>query len=134
MSQRGRFAVTLAHLPTMAGAELGVTAWRAVGPHAVADAHYSVLALLGGLWPELLDVTDAVVAVNYGLDSVRFEAKAEPGSRVRLRARIRSTTPIESGTRLVVEQVIELDGSPQPALVAVSLYDFRGAALGPVAW
>ena len=128
MSDRAQFVVALAALPGMGGAELGVTEWREVGMQVVADAEYSVLALVGGLWSELFDVADAVVKVNYGLDSVRFVTAAPPGSRVRIRARIRSTSPIESGTRLVVEQVVELEGSERPALVAVSLYDFRGTS------
>ena len=126
MKDRAPFVVALADLPGMDGVELGATEWREVTTPVVADAEYSVLALVGGLWADLFDVTDAVVKVNYGLDSVRFITAAPPGSRVRIRARIRSTALIESGSRLVVEQVVELEGSEQPTLVAVSVYDFRG--------
>lgn len=145
----------LSEVPGLVGSDLGTTSWRILGqedfdafggltgdrqwihndPSSAAEgpfggtiAHgFLTLALVGGLWGELFSISDAVVAVHYGLDRVRFPAPVPAGSRVRLRATLRQAVPIEHGLRLHVDQVVELDGSERPAVTARGLYDFRAA-------
>jgi acyl dehydratase len=122
-----RLTVRLAELAGLVGTELGVTDWWRVDSLVAADAQYSTLALVGGMWEQLFDVSDAAVKVNYGLDRVRFAACVSLGDRVRMRARLVGLSPIALGVRLHVEQSIELDGSDLPALTALSIYEFRAS-------
>ena len=119
--------VTMAELTELVGTELGVTEWWRVDALTADDAEYSALALVGGLWGKLFDVSDAAVKVNYGLDSVRFAAPISRGDRVRMRAHLDELAPIDLGARLSVEQSLELDGSDIPALTARSIYEFRAS-------
>lgn len=151
---------SLAELPALVGADLGVTAWRtltqaefdifgdltgdrqwihndpaaaASGPFGATIAHgFLTLALVGGLWAELFSVRDAAISVHYGLEHVRFPAPVPSRSRVRLHATLRQTVPLERGLRLHVDQTVELEGSERPAVVARGIYDFRAALLPPV--
>jgi acyl dehydratase len=60
--------------------------------------------------------------VNHGLNKVRFPAPVPVGSRLRLAARVAAVTDIPGGAELVLEAVIELEGSPKPACVAEVVY------------
>lgn len=56
--------------------------------------------------------------LNYGSDRVRYTAQVPVGSRVRLRQAVKAAEVLASGTRVVTECVIELEGSERPAVVA----------------
>jgi acyl dehydratase len=146
----------LAELPALVGQELGVSDWRTItqadidvfadltedhqwihvdldaavhGPFGATIAHgYLTLALIGGFWTDVLDVPDAPLKVNYGMDRVRFVSPVRAGARVRMRSRLDELLPLADGWRLVVDQTLELEGSDRPALVARCLYDFRRGA------
>lgn len=65
------------------------------------------------------------MAINYGLDRVRFLSPVKVGSAVRLRAKIDAVTEKAPGRLLVASEVtIEIRGKEQPALVARSLILF----------
>lgn len=98
------------------------------GPFGAPIAHgYLTLSLIGGWWGHLFDIPDAPLKVNYGMDRVRFVSPVAVGSRVRLRSSLRAADPIPGGYRLHVDQMVELEGSERPAVVAACLYDFRRA-------
>ena len=57
----------------------------AKGPFGTTIAHgYMSLALVIPLWSELLTVDEVGMAVNYGLNRLRFPAPVPVGSRIRL--------------------------------------------------
>jgi acyl dehydratase len=98
----------------------------ASGPFGSRIAHgFLSLALVGGFWPELFDVDDGSLKINYGLDRVRFIAPVHVSSRLRMHAQIDSAEPTRFGYRLHVGQTIEIEGEPKPALVAASIYEIR---------
>jgi acyl dehydratase len=71
---------------------------------------------------------DAAVALNYGLDNVRFLAPVRAGARVRNRIALLGVEPKGSGRVLLrLQNTIEIEGESKPALVAVSL----ALVLGP---
>lgn len=84
---------------------------------------YLTLSLLAPLLAEVLRV-DAGVAVNYGLDRVRFPAPVPVGSRIRCRARIAEVTDVAGGVQAKVEATVEVEGSEKPALVAECLFRY----------
>ena len=71
--------------------------------------------------PERPQYPRARMAVNYGLNQVRFPYPVKAGSRVRARTRLASVVPIKRGLELVNEITVEVDGSRRPACVAESV-------------
>ncbi len=60
--------------------------------------------------------------LNYGLNKLRFTAPVPEGSRVRLRQKLLAADDVkDGGIRATFENVIEIEGQTQPALVAESL-------------
>jgi acyl dehydratase len=147
---------TLAELPSYKGKELGVSDWievtqervntfaDATGDHQwihvdVERAHrespfggpiahgYLTLSLLIPMWSEVLTVTDTTMAVNYGLNKVRFPAPVPVGSKVRLTASLADVEEIAGGLQLTVSAVIEREGGEKPVCIAEPVFRFYGA-------
>lgn len=144
--------IRLADLPTLAGRTLAPSAWIVVDqaridafaactddhqfihvdparaaretPFGGSIAHgFLLLSLVGGHppadfpWP-----SDLALAINYGLDKVRFLAPVRAGARVRLHTRVVDAREKEPGRWLLrQEKTLELEGSSTPAMVAESL-------------
>jgi len=95
------------------------------GPFGAPIAHgFLTLSLAVTFWTELLEVEGVTTKVNYGLDKVRFISPVKVGARVRMNAVVAEVTEIPGGYQLVVDQTIEIDGAPKPAVVARGLYRF----------
>src|SRR5579871_448204 len=127
---------TMAGLADLAGAELGATDWRemtqaqvdsfadATGDHQFIHvdperaretpfggtiAHgFLTLALVAPITQGLLRVSDAAMAVNYGLDRVRFPAPLPVGAQWRGVASVTEVRPIEGGVQLHVTTTVEV--------------------------
>ena len=70
------------------------------GPFGATVAHgYLTLSLVAPLLEGLVRVEGATMAVNYGLDRVRFPAPVVSGSRLRARAVLASVEPAGAGCR-----------------------------------
>jgi acyl dehydratase len=130
--------------------ELGVSSWHAVTQEAVdafADvsgdrqwihtdrqrasraafggtiAHgYYTLALAPALLAELFPFDRYELAVNYGLDKLRFPAPLMVGDRVRLRAQLDNTRPAGGGLLLEFTLTFEPERGGKPVCVANALY------------
>ena len=95
------------------------------GPFGAPIAHgFLTLSLAVTFWTELLEVEGVTTKVNYGLDKVRFVSPVKVGSRVRMNAVVADVSEIPGGYQLTVDQTIEIDGAPKPAVVARGLYRF----------
>ncbi len=81
------------------------------------------LSLLAPLWQEQAVVPEGMVmAINYGLDRVRFLQPVKSGSRVRLLPKVVKAEATKPGRILVTgEAVLEIEGEEKPALVATPL-------------
>jgi acyl dehydratase len=98
----------------------------ATGPFGGTIAHgYLTLALIIPLWTQLLRIEGIGLAVNYGLNRVRFPAPVPVGSEVRLHARVAAADDVRDGVQLTVEFTVEVRGSDKPALVAEALYRYQ---------
>ena len=122
-------------LLSVAGQDLGTTAWTAVEAGDV-KAFVSatgapdtqgtvpplfVLSLTNRFLPELLEVRGATSGVNYGTGTVRFPATVRPGDRVRVSARLLGAEEVAGGVQSTVEITVEVEGSDEPACVVESL-------------
>ena len=81
------------------------------------------LSLIPVLMENLMLVPQGMkMAVNYGLDSVRFIQPVKVDSRVRLAAKVLDITEKRPGQWLIkIEATLEIDGEQKPAYIAESL-------------
>jgi len=95
------------------------------GPFGTTIAHgYLTLSLVSKFLHELIVVTDASSAINYGLDRLRFPAPVPVGTRIRGRAEVISAAPLASGAQTTIRMIIESDANSKPAAVADLLTRF----------
>jgi acyl dehydratase len=93
------------------------------GPYGTTVAHgYLSLSLLPFLLSQVLNVSDAVMGVNYGIDRVRFTGPVPSGSDVRLKAKLLSAERRGEGIRYTVGVEIEVRDQEKPALVGEVVY------------
>jgi acyl dehydratase len=89
------------------------------GPYGTTIAHgYLTLSLLAPLMKSVYRIEGAKMAVNYGLNKVRFAAPVPVDSRVRVRVSLTSVEDVAGGVQSIWSAVIELEGSSKPACVA----------------
>ena len=97
----------------------------AAGPYGSTIAHgYLTLSLIGPLVADALSVPGASSVVNYGLEKVRFPAPVPVNSRIRLSSTIASANKVTGGVQVAIEAVVEREGAPKPACVAIVVYRF----------
>ncbi|MFF2779797.1 MaoC family dehydratase [Streptomyces sp. NPDC058052] len=97
----------------------------AAGPFGGTIAHgYLTLSLLIPMWSELLRVEGVSMAVNYGLNKVRFPSPVRVGAKIRTHGRIASVEEVRGGVEVVVDLTVEIDGAEKPACAAQAVYRF----------
>jgi len=94
----------------------------ASGPFGGTIAHgLFTLSLLPVFLHQLYEVEGIRMAVNYGLDKVRFPAPVPVGSRVRASSRIDAVEKLEGAAQGTLTTTIEVEGSERPACVVTSI-------------
>lgn len=93
------------------------------GPFGSTIAHgFLTLSLLPKFFETALDVTEARMGVNYGLNKVRFTAPVLVGSRLRAQLNLKAAEPIaQNGWQMTWEVVVEREGADKPVCIAESL-------------
>ncbi|OPC80493.1 dehydratase [Embleya scabrispora] len=92
------------------------------GPFGAPIAHgYLTLALSNLFLPQIVEVRNISMGVNYGMEKVRFPAPVPVGSRVRGGAEIVAVTDIAGGVQVVNRITVEIEGSAKPACVIDSV-------------
>lgn len=100
---------------------------RAVeGPFGGTIAHgYMILSWGIPMFAELLQVTGVGMALNYGVNKVRFPSPVRVGSKVRLHAVVSEVREVSrGGVQMHRQFTFELEASEKPACVAESLTHF----------
>jgi acyl dehydratase len=97
----------------------------AAGPFGTTIAHgYLTLALLPSMSYEVVPRQDGGMAVNYGLDRVRFPAPVPSGSRVRGTFRVDSVDDADWGYQAKMTATVEREGGDKPVCVAELLFRY----------
>ncbi|WP_421842955.1 MaoC family dehydratase [Mycobacterium sp.] len=98
----------------------------AAGPFGATIAHgFMTLALLPRLQHQIYTVDGIKLAINYGLNRVRFPAPVLVGSRVRASMSLAGVEDLGSGAvQVTMSTIVEIDGSSKPACVAESVTRF----------
>ncbi|MEV6699533.1 MaoC family dehydratase [Streptomyces sp. NPDC051453] len=99
----------------------------ASGPFGATIAHgYLTLSLLPALVKEVYRTEGVTVAVNYGLNKVRFINPVRVGSKVRASVDLVSAEPVPGGYQVVSRVTVEIDGAEKPACVAETVARISG--------
>lgn len=148
----------LARLNQQVGTEVGVSEWFTVdqeridafadatedhqwihvdpnlaaeGPFGTTIAHgFLTLSLLVKILGEVeIDAGDPVMAINYGLDRVRFTGPVPSGSRIRGRVELTSAEEASGGIQVKRTVTVDRENEERPAMVAESLtrYYYSGS-------
>ena len=89
------------------------------GPFGTTIAHgYLTVSLVPFLLGQLLEVTGASMAVNYGLDKVRFPAPVPVGASLQASAEIVGVEARPGDRRLSVRVTVHCDRADRPVCVA----------------
>jgi len=96
------------------------------GPFGAPIAHgYLTVSLIIPMFVELVDIQGVGMAVNYGLDKLRFPSPVKVGSRIRLSARAADVVDVAGpGVAATFDFTVEVEGSDKPACVARAIYRY----------
>ncbi len=145
-------ALAYESLPQCVGQQFGPTAWTTItqaqvstfadlthdhqwihvdeerakaGPFGATIAHgYLTLSLMPYLLGQLLEVTGTSMAVNYGLEKVRFPAPVPVGARLRGAAELIDVQARTGSTQVTVRVSVECDAAAKPVCVADVVIQF----------
>jgi len=98
----------------------------ASGPFGTTIAHgFLTLSLIIPMWSEILHFDGVRLAINYGLNKVRFPSPVPVGSRIRAGATLVSVETVGDGSsQIVVDFVVEREGGEKPCCIAQGIYRF----------
>jgi acyl dehydratase len=96
---------------------------KAESPYGTTIAHgFLTLSMIPALSKDNMRVENAKMAINYGLNKVRFLAAVPAGGRIRARSELLDVAKVDDSTvNLTVKHTIELDGSDKPAAVVEAI-------------
>ena len=93
------------------------------GPFGGTIAHgYLTMSLGPVLLPQVVSVTGFSMALNYGLDKLRFPSPVPVGKRLRLSAELLAVDDVKGGVQTTYRLTFEVEGQDKPACVAEALY------------
>ena len=97
------------------------------GPFGTTIAHgYLTLSLVPFFLGQLLEVTETSLAVNYGLERVRFPAPVPVGSSLQASAEIVGVEPRDGSVQLSTRVSVACDSADRPVCVADVVILFVG--------
>lgn len=93
------------------------------GPFGTTIAHgYLTLAMLPKLMAQISRLEGVKLAINYGLNKVRFPAPVPVGSKIRAETSVVEVTDVGGGAQQVTySTTVSIDGRAKPACVAESV-------------
>jgi acyl dehydratase len=95
------------------------------GPFGGPIAHgYLTLSLTPALLSEILEVSGITMAVNYGLDKLRFPAPVPVGSKVRAGVQLDQVEDVSGGVQVILTTTFEVEGGAKPVCVAEILFRY----------
>ena len=125
------YTVTLADIKLFADAT-GDHQWIHVdpekakqGPFGAPIAHgYFSVSRIAGVFMQMIEMKGFAMAINYGLNKVRFPAPLKEGKRYRLKAEMLTITEIDKGVETVFKMTTEIENEPKPAMVAEVVFRY----------
>ncbi len=102
---------------------------RRESPYGATVAHgFLSLSLITVLLQDAIgDSAGGGMAINYGLNKVRFPSPLRSGSRVRGRCTLQQLAPIDGGVQATWQVLVECDGAAKPCCAAEWLINYYAA-------
>jgi len=148
-----RIIEDLNELKTLAGQEIGASDWLEItqervntfadatgdhqwihvdperskkeSPYGGAIAHgYLTMSLAPFFLQQIMEIKKRRMAVNYGMNKVRFPAPVPVGSKVRLRVALAEIEDVKGGVQAVIKMTFEVEGQEKPCCVAEAIYRY----------
>ena len=95
------------------------------GPFGACIAHgYLTLSLVNKFLPELIEVQNTTMGVNYGCDKVRFPNTVKSGQRIHGTGKILAVDEKPGAVQATVRVSVEVEGADRPACVADTISRF----------
>lgn len=92
------------------------------GPYGTTIAHGMLtLSLVPMLVWQIYTVDNLSMGVNYGSNRLRYPSPVRSGDRIRASATLRTVDPRPPGYQVLVDVVVEIEGSTVPACVVEAL-------------
>lgn len=99
------------------------------GPYGATIAHgYLTLSLVNYFLPQIIQLKNLTMGINYGVDKVRFPLPVKCGSKIRGVAKTMSVDAIsEKAVQATIRVTVEIDGEVKPACIidTISRYYFE---------
>ena len=88
-------------------------------PFGTTIAHgFLSLSLISALMRNAVTIDGLRMAINYGLNRVRFVSPVPSGARIRATVALAGVSPVEGGVQATWNVTVERDGGSKPCLVA----------------
>ena len=99
------------------------------GPFGSTIAHgYLTLSLVNLFLPQIVEVLNISMGVNYGAEKLRFPAPVPVGSRIRGRGELVAAEEVKGGAiQATIRVTVEIEGGERPALVVDTISRFMPA-------
>lgn len=96
------------------------------GPFGTTIAHgYLTMSLVNLFLPQILEVQNVSMGVNYGADKLRFPAPVPVGSKIRGRGELVEAEEVKGGAiQAKVRVTVEIEGGERPACVVDTISRF----------
>jgi acyl dehydratase len=100
----------------------------ATGPFGACIAHgYLTLSLASYFLPQIIQINNMKMGVNYGCDKIRFPAAVRVGARLRGVGELVRAERVGEGVQATIRVTVEIEGEQRPACVVdtISRYYFQ---------
>jgi acyl dehydratase len=94
-------------------------------PYGSTIAHgYFTISLAPAFRAQVVEVKNAKMTINYGLNKLRFPAPLPIGKKVRMQAALVSADDVKNGIQTVWKLTFEVEDEEKPACVAEAVYRY----------
>ena len=95
------------------------------GPFGGPIAHgYLTMSVAPTLMKDIFEVSNVSMAVNYGLNKVRFPSPVPVGSKLRVGAQLANVEDVSGGIQATMDLTFEVEGAEKPACVAQIVFRY----------
>ena len=75
---------------------------------------------------QMVEFKGFAMAINHGLNKVRFPSPLKEGARYRMRAELQTVNDVPNGLETVFKMTTEIENEPKPAMVAEVVFRYYG--------
>ena len=98
---------------------------KQLSPYGTTIAHgYWTISLAPMLLAQILIIKGIKMAINYGINKLRFPNAVKVNSKVRMRAELVNVEEVTGGYQAVFKLTFEIEGEEKPACVAEVVYRY----------